>query len=119
MIKFTLYDLPPSLNEWQNLHPLEKSRRKKQVEHDVYYASYNQRPPVPYEKAKVTIRILFPLKRRRDERNYDCKWLIDGLVAAKLIKDDNINVIGRPEIIPGYDRKNPRVEVEIIPVENR
>jgi hypothetical protein len=50
---------------------------------------------------------------RRDERNYDCKWLIDGLVTAKIIKDDNIDVIGRPEVIPEYNKENPRVEVEI------
>ena len=113
MVKFTLYDLPPSLNEWQNLHLMEKARRKKQVEHDVYYASYNQRPPAPYEKAKVKITIFFPVKRRRDERNYDCKWLIDGLVTAKIIKDDNVDVIGRPEIILDYDKEKPRVEVTI------
>lgn len=114
MIKLTLYNLPPSLNDWQNLHRMEKARRKKQTEHDVYYASYSQRPPKPYDKAKVKITIFFPTNRRRDERNYDCKWLIDGLVTAKLIKDDNTKVIGRPEIIPDYDPYNPRVEIEII-----
>jgi len=113
MIHFTLYDLPPSLNEWQNLHPMEKARQKKQTEHDVYYASYNQRPPRPYERAKVTIRIYFASKRRRDERNYDCKWLIDGLVAGKIIVDDNIDRIGRPEVYIEVDINNPRVEVEI------
>ena len=113
MIKFTLSDLPPSLNEWQNLHRMKKARLKKQVEHDVYYATYNQRPPKPYDRAHVKITIYFSTNRRRDERNYDCKWLIDGLVTAKLIKDDNTKVIGRPEIVMAYDPKNPRVEVEI------
>lgn len=112
-VKFTLYDLPPSLNDWQNMHSMKKHRLKKQVEHDVYYVSYNQRPPKPYSRAKVTIRIFFPVRRRRDERNYDCKWLIDGLVVAKIIEDDRYEVIGRPEIIPDYDRENPRVEVEV------
>lgn len=111
MIRITLHDLPPSLNEWQNLHHMEKHRRKKQVEHDMYYASYNQRPPEPFEKAKVRIKIFFPTIRRRDERNFDCKWLIDSLVIAKIIKDDNIDVIGRPEVILGYDKYNPRTEV--------
>jgi Holliday junction resolvase RusA-like endonuclease len=113
MIRFTLYDLPPSINDWQNLHPMEKARRKKQVEHDVYYASYNQRPPEPYEHAKVRITIYFAINRRRDERNYDVKWLLDGLVTAKIIKDDNIKVIGRPEIVLEYDKDNPRCEIEV------
>jgi hypothetical protein len=115
-IRIVLHDLPPSLNDWQNLHPMKKARLKKQVEHDVYYASYKQRPPEPYKKAKVTIRIYFPIKRRRDNLNYPCKAEIDGLVTAKLIKDDNVNVIGRPEVILEYDKKNPRVEIEIIEV---
>jgi hypothetical protein len=113
MIRFVLLDLPPSLNEWQNLHPMEKARRKKQVEHDVYYASFNQRPPMPYAKAKVRIKIFFPTIRRRDERNYDCKWLIDGLVTAKIIIDDNVDRIGRPEVFIDFDKHRPRVEIEI------
>jgi hypothetical protein len=113
MIKFVLYDLPSSLNEWQNLHAMEKARRKKQTGYDVYYASYNQRPQKPYQKAKVSIKIFFPTIRRRDERNYDAKWLIDGLVTAKIIVDDNVDVIGSPEVVLGYDKNNPRVEVEI------
>lgn len=117
MVKFTLYDLPPSINEWQNLHPMKKAKLKKQVEHDVYYASYNQRPPEPYKKARVTITIFFPVKRRRDERNYDCKWLIDGLVTAKIIQDDNVSVIGRPEVILEFDADKPRVEIGIVEIQ--
>ena len=113
MISITLYDLPPSLNEWQNIHHMEKHKRKTQVEHDVYYASYNQRPKRPYERAKVRIKLFFPTIRRRDERNYDCKWLIDGLVTAKIIKDDNIDVIGRPEIQIKYDKYKPRTIIEV------
>jgi hypothetical protein len=112
-VKFTLYDLPPSLNDWQNLHAMEKTRRKKQIERDVYYASYNQRPPEPYEKAHIRITIFFPVKRLRDNLNYPCKELIDGIVKAKIIKDDNIDVIGRPDVILEYDKKNPRVEIEV------
>lgn len=113
MIKFTLYDLPPSLNDWQNLHRMEKARLKKQTEHDVYYASYNQRPQKPYERAKVRITIYFRTNRRRDILNFPCKAEIDGLVTAKLIKDDNTKVIGTPEIVLDYDSQRPRVEIEI------
>ena len=113
MIHITLYDLPPSLNDWQNLHRMEKARRKLQVEHDVYYASYSQRPLEPFKKAKVRIKIFFPTIRRRDSLNYPCKELIDGLVKAKIIQDDNINVIGRPEVLIEFDKDRPRTEIEI------
>jgi hypothetical protein len=113
MIKFTLLSLPPSLNEWQNLHPMKKARLKKQVEHDVYYASFNQRPPEPFERARVRIKIFFPTIRRRDNLNYPCKELIDSLITAKLIRDDNEKAIGRPEVLLEYDKQNPRCEVEI------
>lgn len=113
MIKFVLHDLPLSLNDWQNLHPMKKHKLKKQVEHDIYYASYNLRPPKPFEKAKVRIKIFFPTIRRRDNLNYPCKAEIDGLVTAKIIKDDNINVIGRPEVLLEYDKADPRCEIEV------
>jgi Holliday junction resolvase RusA-like endonuclease len=119
MIKFSLFDLPPSLNDWQNLHVMEKAKRKKQTEHDVYYACYNQRPPKPYDKARVRITIFFPVKRKHDNLNYPCKELIDGIVKAKIIKDDNIDVIGRPDVILDYDKKDPRVEVTIEAIEGR
>ena len=115
-IKFTLYDLPPSINEWQNMHHMKKTRLKNSVEHDVFYAAYNQRPKKPFKKATVKITIFFATNRRRDERNYDCKWLIDGLVTAKLIKDDNIDIIGRPIVEIKIDKKNPRVEIEVTEV---
>jgi len=117
MIKFTLYDLPESLNDWQNLHRHKKARRSKRIQHDVYYASYNQRPPKPYKKAHVKITIFFSTQRCRDKLNYPCKPEIDGLVRAKIIKDDNIEVIGDPEIHMDYDPVKPRTEYEIQEVE--
>ncbi|MFA5253027.1 MAG: hypothetical protein WC454_10650 [Phycisphaerae bacterium] len=119
MIKFTLYDLPASLNDWQNLHRLEKARRSKQIQHDVYYASFNQRPKEPFKKAHVKITIFFLTNRQRDVLNYPCKPEIDGLVKAKIIKDDNTEIIGKPEINPDYDPVNPRTEYEITEIKTQ
>jgi hypothetical protein len=116
MVKFTLYNLPESLNDWQNLHWMEKGSRSKKIQRDIYYISYNQRPKKPYERAHVKITIYFPTNRERDVLNYPCKPEIDGLVKAKIIKDDNIKIIGKPEINLDYDPINPRTEYEITEV---
>ena len=39
--------------------------------------------------------------------------LLDGLVEAGIIKDDNYDVIKEYTTIGSYDKNNPRVEIEI------
>ena len=51
-------------------------------------------------------------KRRHDPSNYD-KMLLDGLVEANIIVDDNYNVIQEFTTIGKYDKENPRVEIEL------
>lgn len=50
--------------------------------------------------------------KRRDLDNYRLKGLIDGLVSAKVIKNDNLNCIQKIELEPVFDNK-VGVEIEI------
>ena len=50
--------------------------------------------------------------KRRDLDNYRLKGLIDGLVTAKVIKNDNLNCIQKIELEPIFDDKTG-VEIEI------
>lgn len=54
----------------------------------------------------------FKDRRRHDPSNYD-KMLLDGLVEANIIEDDNYGVIEEYTTIGRVDSKNPRTEVEI------
>ena len=59
----------------------------------------------------LTIRPHFKDKRR-DLDNYRIKGLIDGLVAANVIKNDNLNCINKIILEPVFTEE-PGVEVEI------
>ena len=64
------------------------------------------------EKAVVTLTYYFPDKRRRDSDNYAGKLILDGLVRAGIIEDDsfdNVQLVLRG----GYDKENPRTEIEV------
>lgn len=70
----------------------------------------------PKENAVVRIRYYFKDRRRRDPDNYSGKFILDGLVHAGVLADDSFNNI---ELIlrGGYDKENPRTEIEIEEVE--
>ena len=62
---------------------------------------------------RVVYRFFHPDKRKRDITNY-LKLPEDFLVAKDVIEDDNQNiVVGVAAIFQGYDKENPRVEIEI------
>jgi len=99
------------------MHWASARKIKQQWEHNIYYLSHCQRIDnkeiLPLTKAKVRIKFYFPDKRIRDKDNYTPKFILDGLVKAKVLIDDNADVIGQPEIIFGYDKTDPRTEIEV------
>ncbi len=72
-------------------------------------------PPKPFEKSIVEINYYFKDKRRRDPDNYSGKFILDGLVSAGVIADDNFGSIKL--LLDGYhDKQNPRTEIIITEV---
>ena len=115
MITITIPDIPPSLNKWSRMHWSKAAEIKRKWEADVYYLAYSQRPKEPFKYAKITITYYFKDKRRRDiVDNYSPKFLMDGLVKAKILLDDRTEYVGIPELIMAYDKKNSRTEIKII-----
>lgn len=60
--------------------------------------------------AGIRIKLFFPDRRRRDILNYQ-KVLIDAVVTANIIPDDNFIVLPECHISGAIDKDNPRVEV--------
>jgi crossover junction endodeoxyribonuclease RusA len=121
MIKIVLPDIPPSLNKWSRMHWATAAKIKKQWEHDILYTFLTSTQIIPKEekqfpwiKAKIRIIYYFKTRARRDIDNMNQKFLLDGLVKAGVISDDSTNVIGQVEIIPAYDKNNPRTEIEVL-----
>lgn len=91
-IKIELPQTHPSLNTWSRWHWTKKSKIKKGFESDIGWlaAKYNE-PQL--ESCDIEIIYYFKDNRTRDFDNYVPKFILDGLVKAGIIKDDNDNNI--------------------------
>lgn len=66
-----------------------------------------------FNKVKMTFIIYFPTTHRHDVDNQVPKFILDGLVEAGLIPDDDEHHLTELTIKTGYDKKNPRTEIII------
>ena len=110
-MKITLNFIPPTINKyigktnWQ-----EYQRDKKKIHQAVKMSTIGINPK--YKSCKMKIIYYFKDKKKHDPSNYD-KMLLDGLVEANIIEDDNYGVIKEFTTIGSCDKNNPRVEIEI------
>ena len=115
-MKIILKTIPPTINKYigrTNIWQYHNDKKKIHQEIKLQTIGINPR----YTKCKMTITYYFKDKRRHDPGNYD-KMLLDGLVEANIIEDDNYEVITEYTTIGKVDRGNPRVEIEIEEVNN-
>lgn len=99
-------------NEYINIERSNKYKANKIKQYEKRIVGY-----LATEKYKGKYPISIKFKphfkdKRRDLDNYRLKGLIDGLVTAKVIKNDNLNCIQKIEIEPVFDDKTG-VEIEI------
>lgn len=110
-MKITLPIIPPTINKYIGRTNIFEYQKDKKKCHEVVRLCTIGKNPM-YEKCKIRITYYFKDKRRHDPSNYD-KMLLDGLVEAKIIKDDNYDVIQEFTTIGKYDKENPRTEIDI------
>lgn len=103
--------IPPSINYYIGRDNRWQYQEDKKAYHKAVVMSTIGINP-KYKKCKIKVTYYFKDKRRHDPSNYD-KMLLDGLVEANVIEDDNYDVIEEFTTIGKYDKDNPRVEVEI------
>ena len=110
-MKLTIKAIPPTINKYIGRTNIwEYQKDKKNIHKLIKNETIGLNPR--YEKAKMKITYYFKDKRRHDPSNYD-KMLLDGLVEANIIKDDNYDVIQEFTTIGKYDKENPRTEIEL------
>lgn len=110
-MKITINTLPPTINKYIGRSNIWEYQQDKKAYHKAIVMSTIGINP-RYERCKMKVTYYFKDKRRRDPGNYE-KMLLDGLVEANIIKDDNYDVITEFTTTGKYDKDNPRVEVEI------
>lgn len=69
-----------------------------------------------YKNCDIDVTYYYSDRRRHDTTNQD-KFLLDGLVEAGIIEDDNYRVIHKYTTRGDVDVSNPRIEINIEPIE--
>ena len=115
-MKLIIKTIPPTINKYiGKTNHWEYQKDKKEISESIRLQTIGINPR--YKQCKMKVTYYFKDKRRHDPGNYD-KMLLDGLVEAGIIKDDNYDVIKEYTTIGNYDKNNPRVEIEISEVSN-
>lgn len=110
-MKITLNFIPPTINKYIGRANIwEYQKDKKRIHQAVKMSTIGINPK--YKSCKIRMTYYFEDKKRRDTLNYD-KMIMDGLVEANIIEDDNYDVVKEITIIGSCDKDNPRVEIEI------
>jgi Holliday junction resolvase RusA-like endonuclease len=113
-ITLVLPFIPPTINyyigrdnRWQ--YQADKKKLHQAVKMLTIGKNYN------INKCKMDITYYFKDRRRHDPGNNE-KILLDCLVEANIITDDNYGVITELTTRGSYDKENPRTEVVIEPI---
>ena len=103
-----------SLNVYRNAHYYQLNKEKETWEQIVSVAVHTQKIK-PIERCKVTFEFWFKDKRRHDPDNYSAsaKFLLDGMVKAGVLEDDNFNVIEELSLKQGGISKQPFILIHL------
>ena len=118
-MKFIIYGRLSSLNEYiracrSNVY--QANELKKDNEIRVIQGARAMKLSKVY-KYPIKLKIAFyEPDRRRDVDNvsFAVKFILDGLVKARILQNDSQKYVSEIESIVEVDKKNPRIEVEII-----
>lgn len=112
-MRIKLEMLPPNINKYIGRTNIWDYQSKKKKYHEyVRLATINIQPKPNYKKCNMVVTYHFKDKRRRDTHNLT-KCLLDALVEAKIIEDDNYEVLNTYTEKGIYDKGNECVEIEI------
>ena len=110
-MKIILNLLPPTINKYIGRNCIwQYQSDKKKIHEEIRLQTIGYNPRIT--KCKMKVIYYFKDRRKHDPGNYD-KVLLDGLVEANIIEDDNYSVITEYTTIGKVDKGNPRTEIEI------
>ena len=107
----TIPRLHPSINEWKKWHYHKYNKIKKSWAEEMFYITRGMKGIEG--KVEVTVRYYFKDKRKRDLDNYSPKFILDALVHANIIEEDNSSIVTRLSVEILHDKENPRTGILI------
>lgn len=111
-MKYIIPEIPPSNNKFIGRNARWEYQEIKKYWEQLIFYTCRPRPDKPIEKAVVTLTYYFKTKIRHDPDNYAGKLILDGLTRAGIIEDDSFDHV-RLVLCGGYDKENPRTEIEV------
>lgn len=119
-MKFVISGRLPGMNEIVKESKKGRGSYQPYAEMKKYYTllAYKEANKLPgYERIKLVITWYEPnLKRDIDNICAGTKFILDAMVQAAVIKDDSQRYVKGIEHFFDVDKKNPRIEVEIIEI---
>lgn len=104
----------PSINVWFTKKRIEMNALKqKWKDFTVWWVNDLGCQGKLLDRFTMTITIYFPTKARHDLDNQTPKFILDGFIEAGFIVDDDEKHLTSLTFKSGYDKENPRTEIEI------
>lgn len=105
----------PSLNVWCILPRIQMNTLKQQwKDFGVFWIKKLGYENLKLDSFDVVVTIFFDSRRRHDVDNFSEKFLWDSFTESGFIVDDDDKHMHSLTIKTGYDKENPRTEIEII-----
>jgi Holliday junction resolvase RusA-like endonuclease len=104
----------PSLNEWAIAVRMSANTIKQNwKDFIIFVVKHYGYDNLKLDSVSVTVKSYYETKRRRDNDNISPKFILDGLVEAGMIVDDDYIHLNPLIIYGGYDKNNPRTEIMV------
>lgn len=104
----------PSINTWMiMMRPEMNATKQKWKDFIKWLVEQYGYSDLGLDCYEMYVKVYMPTKRRSDPDNQVPKFILDGLVESGMLVDDDGEHMKKLSISTGYDKENPRTEIEI------
>lgn len=105
----------PSINSWIILPRIQMNALKQKWKDFIkFWIKYEKLENRQLDNFDIVLTVFFNTKRRHDVDNQVPKFILDGFTESGFIVDDDEKHLHSLTIKTGYDKENPRTEIELI-----
>ena len=105
----------PSINTWCILPRIQMNALKQKWKDFVkFWMKLERLENRQLDNFDIVLTVYFNTKRRHDTDNQVPKFILDGFTESGFIIDDDEKHLHSLTLKTGYDKENPRTEIEII-----
>lgn len=105
----------PSINTWMIMkRPMMNALKQKWKDFIIWFIENQGYSNLHIEKCEMKFTIYYSTNRRHDIDNGVPKFILDGFSESGFIVDDDSRHLTTLTLQCGYDKENPRTEIEII-----